>query len=111
MRTGDPFGPSAVSLAAVHYGAPVLDARGAPVGRVVDVGSGNIPAQSFAGGEPPDPWPADEALQGLGFVRVTRYGPAGHDLVISADRIAYVADDHLRLSEIFDDAVRGAEPD
>ncbi|TDD13445.1 hypothetical protein E1218_34510 [Kribbella turkmenica] len=110
MRTGDPSGRSAIPLAAVCHGSPVRDARGAPIGRVVDVGTATVHAESLVRGEPPGPWPAGDARQRLGYVRVSRYGPGGTDIVIAADRIAYVADDHVRLSVTADDVIFTDEP-
>jgi hypothetical protein len=83
-----------VPLAAVCCGSPVLDVQGAFVGCVEYVRTG----------EPDAPARCD-----LGFVKVRRDGPQGREFFVSPAQIAYVADDHLRLSVTADDVRLSAD--
>ena len=89
----------AVPLAAVRLGMLVIDLRGAFLGRVKYVGTGDPSAGSTCG----------EA-----FVKVQGCPPRDRTLLIAAGRIAYVADDHVRLSvtadEVFGDPQAPAGP-
>jgi len=104
---GDLFGRQAVPLAAVRHGSTVLDVRGAPVGRVEYVGIGH----------PDEPLllrdgtaQVDDPLWRVGFVKVHGYGPGARDFIVTPGQIAYVADDHVRLSVAADDATLSADP-
>lgn len=107
-----------IPLAAIRYGMPVLDVRGAFLGRVEYVGTGdpgaigepqhavlgNLPASEA----PRIPTDADDARR-TGFVRLATYGPRDELLVASA-HIACVADDHIRLSITADEAITDGTP-
>lgn len=83
MTTGPQIGP----LAAVRPGSPVLDVRGALVGRVGYVGIGQHDAIQ-----------SDDSPRPFGFVKVLGYGAGDRGFVVEPGQIAYVADDHVRLS-------------
>jgi hypothetical protein len=103
----------AIPLAAIRYGMPVLDVRGAFLGRIEYVGTtdpgvvgephhgvlGNQPAS----GAPRTPSDADDTRR-TGFVRLATCGPRD-DLLVASAHIACVADDHIRLSITADEAL------
>jgi len=97
MRTGHSFGPHAVPLTAVRCGSPVLDARGALLGKVEYVETGQPDGRS-------------RTCSGLHFVKVSGYGPGDREFIVAADLVAYVADDHVRLSVAADDPTLSTHP-
>jgi hypothetical protein len=76
-------------LAAICCGTPVVDACGAFVGRVEYVRTGQH-------GDDGDP-PGGEQLRRGGFVKVC-CEPGDRAFLVAAGQIAYVAEDHVRLS-------------
>lgn len=94
-------GRRTVSLAAVRYGMPVLDARGAFLGTIEYVGTAEPGARPrcedthHAGGPP----------QRIGLVRLRAGGPQDCDLFVASAHIAYVDDDHVRLSITVNEAL------
>jgi hypothetical protein len=91
-----------VPLAAICCGLPVFDVQGAFVGCVEYVRTGDPTC-------PTTHETLAERLFHLGFVKVRRDGPRDRELLISADQIAYVADDHVRLSVRADDLTLSAD--
>jgi hypothetical protein len=73
----------------VRAGSPVIDARGALVGRVEYVGLA-CPATRGR---------ADERA---GFVTIRGTAPSVGSFLIDPEQIAYVTDDHVRLSIVAD---------
>jgi hypothetical protein len=116
------FDRQLVPLATVCCGSPVLDVQGAFVGRVEyvrtgepdlsagrETGQGDVPPPAAMAQELTGDRQVDERLRSMGFVKVHRDGLQDRDLLVSAAQIAYVADDHLRLSVTADDVLLSAD--
>jgi hypothetical protein len=93
----------AVSLAAVRYGMPVLDVRGAFLGTIEYVGS----AEPGAALRSEEACPGDDPRRRIGLVRLQAGGRRDCDLFVASAHIAYVADDHVRLSITASEAITG----
>jgi hypothetical protein len=91
----------AVSLAAVRYGMPVLDVRGAFLGTIEYVGTAE-PGTASRSAETPH---ADDPHWRIGLVRLQACGRRGCDLFVASAHIAYIDDDHVRLSITASEAI------
>jgi hypothetical protein len=89
------------SLAAVRYGLPVLDVRGAFLGTVEYVGT----AEPGAGPTSEETRRADDPQGRIGLVRLQAGERRGCDLFVASTHIAYIADDHVRLSITASEAI------
>lgn len=116
------FDRQLVPLATVCCGSPVLDVQGAFMGWVEyvrtrepnlsagrDTGQGEVPPPGAVAEELTGDRQVDERLRSMGFVKVHRDGPPECELLVSAAQIAYVADDHLRLSVTADAVMLSAD--
>ncbi len=92
------------AIAAVRYGMPVLDVRGAFLGTIGYVGTG----ESGAATGYDETHNAADARGRIGLVRLQACGRRDCDLFIAPANIAYVADDHVRLSITANEAISEA---